>query len=206
MTVGTEEANRLVVAGARRVHGGKSADSMTDGPLFDRLALIGVGLIGSSIARAARAQGVVRSDRRHRALAGRRASACAELGIADQVVETNAAAVEGADLVILCIPVGACGAVAAGDRPASAAGRDRLRRRLGEGLGGARHGAARADGRAFHSGASGRRHRAFRPGRRLRRAVRQPLVHPHAAAGRRPGGGRAARARSGARSAPMSRP
>jgi cyclohexadieny/prephenate dehydrogenase len=34
------------------------------------------------------------------------------LGIADQVVETNAAAVEGADLVIICIPVGASGAVA----------------------------------------------------------------------------------------------
>ena len=36
----------------------------------------------------------------------------AELGLADQVVESNAAAVEGADLVIVCIPVGACGAVA----------------------------------------------------------------------------------------------
>ena len=36
----------------------------------------------------------------------------AELGVADQVVETNAEAVEGADLVIVCIPVGACGAVA----------------------------------------------------------------------------------------------
>ena len=36
----------------------------------------------------------------------------AELGIADQVVETNAAAAEGADLVIVCIPVGACGEVA----------------------------------------------------------------------------------------------
>src|SRR6185436_7836658 len=36
----------------------------------------------------------------------------AELGLADQVVETNAAAVEGADLVIISIPVGACGAVA----------------------------------------------------------------------------------------------
>ena len=30
-------------------------------PLFNRLALIGVGLIGSSIARAARAQGAVRT-------------------------------------------------------------------------------------------------------------------------------------------------
>ena len=36
-----------------------------------------------------------------------------ELGIVDRVVETNAEAAEGADLVILCIPVGACGAVAA---------------------------------------------------------------------------------------------
>ncbi len=36
----------------------------------------------------------------------------AELGIADQVVETNAAAVQGADLVIVCIPVGQCAAVA----------------------------------------------------------------------------------------------
>jgi cyclohexadieny/prephenate dehydrogenase len=36
----------------------------------------------------------------------------AELGLADQVVESNAAAVAGADLVIVCIPVGACGAAA----------------------------------------------------------------------------------------------
>jgi cyclohexadieny/prephenate dehydrogenase len=37
----------------------------------------------------------------------------AELGIVDQVAETNAAAVDGADLVIVCVPVGQCGAVAA---------------------------------------------------------------------------------------------
>jgi cyclohexadieny/prephenate dehydrogenase len=79
--------------------------------LFNRLALIGVGLIGSSIARAAREQNAVGSivatarspETRWRV---------AELGLADQVVETNAAAVEGADLVIVCIPVGACGPVA----------------------------------------------------------------------------------------------
>ena len=35
-----------------------------------------------------------------------------ELGLADEVVDTNAQAVKGADLVIVCIPVGACGAVA----------------------------------------------------------------------------------------------
>jgi cyclohexadieny/prephenate dehydrogenase len=80
--------------------------------LFNRLALIGTGLIGSSIARAARSQNAVgsivataRSPETRRRVA--------ELGLADQVVETNAEAVEGADLVIVCIPVGACGPVAA---------------------------------------------------------------------------------------------
>ena len=80
-------------------------------PLFDTLALVGVGLIGSSIARAARAQGAVRSivaTARSRKTRAR----VVELGIADKVTETNAEAVEGADLVIVCIPVGACGAVA----------------------------------------------------------------------------------------------
>ena len=80
-------------------------------PLFNRLALIGVGLIGSSIARAAKAQNLVRSiTATARSPATRKR--VAELGLVDQVVETNAAAVEGADLVIVCIPVGACGDVA----------------------------------------------------------------------------------------------
>jgi cyclohexadieny/prephenate dehydrogenase len=81
-------------------------------PIFDRLALIGVGLIGSSIARAARAQGAARSI-----VASARSAATrrrvAELGLADQVVESSGAAVDGADLVIVSVPVGACGAVAA---------------------------------------------------------------------------------------------
>jgi cyclohexadieny/prephenate dehydrogenase len=85
-------------------------------PIFNRLALIGFGLIGGSIARAARAQGAVRSIvATARTAATRRR--VAELGLADQVVETNAAAVEGADLVIVCIPVGACGAVAKENGP-----------------------------------------------------------------------------------------
>jgi cyclohexadieny/prephenate dehydrogenase len=81
-------------------------------PIFERLALIGVGLIGSSIARAARAAGVVRSIAAS-ARSGATRRRVAELGIADQVTETNAAAVAGADLVIVCVPVGQCGAVAA---------------------------------------------------------------------------------------------
>ena len=85
---------------------------MSSSFVFNRVALIGMGLIGSSIARAARAQGAARSIvATARSQATRRR--VAELGLADQVVETNAAAVEGADLVILCIPVGAAGAVAA---------------------------------------------------------------------------------------------
>jgi len=80
-------------------------------PLFDRLALIGIGLIGSSIARAARMQGAVREIAvTSRSAATRRR--VAELGLADQVVDTNAAAVAGADLVIVCAPVGACGDIA----------------------------------------------------------------------------------------------
>ena len=85
---------------------------MSSPPVFNRLALIGMGLIGSSIARAARAQGAARTIvATARSQPTRRR--VAELGLADQVVESNAAAVAGADLVILCVPVGACGAIAA---------------------------------------------------------------------------------------------
>jgi cyclohexadieny/prephenate dehydrogenase len=78
---------------------------------FKRLALIGFGLIGGSIARAARAQGLVEEIVATARSAKTRARVL-ELGIADRVVETNAEAVRDADLVILCIPVGACGPVA----------------------------------------------------------------------------------------------
>ena len=84
---------------------------MTDGPLYNRLALIGMGLIGGSIARAARAQNAAQSIVATARTAATR-KRVAELGIVDQIVESNADAVAGADLVIVCIPVGACGAVA----------------------------------------------------------------------------------------------
>ncbi len=80
-------------------------------PIFQRIALIGTGLIGSSIARAARAQSAANTI-----IATARSAATrkrvVELGFADQVVDSNAAAVKDADLVIVCIPVGACGDVA----------------------------------------------------------------------------------------------
>jgi cyclohexadieny/prephenate dehydrogenase len=91
------------------------------GPLFNRLALIGVGLIGSSIARAARAQGAARAIVAT-ARSPQTRERVAELGLVDQVVESNAAAVKGADLVIVCVPVGACGPVAKEIGPHLAAG------------------------------------------------------------------------------------
>src|SRR6185312_896682 len=89
--------------------------------LYNRLALIGTGLIGSSIARAARAQGVVREIVATAPSAATRRRV-AELGLAAQVAETNAAAVAGADLVIVCVPVGMCGVVAAEIGPHLASG------------------------------------------------------------------------------------
>ena len=68
-----------------------------------------------------------------------------------------------------------------------------FRCRLGQGRDRARHGAALAGRRAFRAGASGRRHRTFRPRCRLCRVVRRPLVHPHAARRRRSGRRREAR-------------
>ena len=84
---------------------------MSQKPLFNRLALIGMGLIGSSIARAVRAQGAAREI-----IATTRSTVTRnrviDLKIADKVVDANIEAVAGADLVIVCIPVGACGAIA----------------------------------------------------------------------------------------------
>lgn len=84
---------------------------MTGAPLFERMALIGIGLIGSSIAQAARQRGLVKeisiSTRSPATL--QRAE---ELGLGDHYALDAAVAVEGADLVILCVPVGANEAVA----------------------------------------------------------------------------------------------
>lgn len=84
---------------------------MTAPPLFRRIALIGFGLIGGSIARAARAQGLA-GEIVVTARSAKTRARVTELGIVDRVVDTNAEAASDADLVILCIPVGACGAVA----------------------------------------------------------------------------------------------
>lgn len=80
-------------------------------PLFQRLALIGMGLIGSSLARVARRKGLAHTIIAADASAAVRET-LGELGIVDHIFETPKAAVEGADLVILCVPVGAMGVIA----------------------------------------------------------------------------------------------
>jgi cyclohexadieny/prephenate dehydrogenase len=78
--------------------------------MFQKLALIGIGLIGSSIARAARSKGLAKtiaiSTRKQETLDEARA-----LGLGDFYSLDAAEAVRGADLVILCTPIGAYGAV-----------------------------------------------------------------------------------------------
>jgi len=88
---------------------------------FQRVALIGLGLIGSSIAWAARRGGLAGEITGYARSAETRAKA-AELGFCDRVYDSAAEAVAGADLVILCVPVGVCGAVAAEIAPALAPG------------------------------------------------------------------------------------
>jgi cyclohexadieny/prephenate dehydrogenase len=79
-------------------------------PIFNRLALIGIGLIGGSIALAAKKHGLAR----HVAVSSRTAKTLArakELGLGDSWHEDAAEAVKNADCVILCLPVGASGDV-----------------------------------------------------------------------------------------------
>ncbi len=91
-------------------------------PVFKRLALIGIGLIGSSIARIARerrdlAAEVVVTDSSPTVL-----ERVAALGFADRIEADAARAVAGADCVMLCAPVGAYAAIAAAIAPHLAPG------------------------------------------------------------------------------------
>jgi len=78
---------------------------------FERIALVGIGLIGSSLALAIRRHGladhVAISTRSPETLA--RAS---QIGLGDSYHEDPTEAVRGADLVVVSVPVGASGAVA----------------------------------------------------------------------------------------------
>ncbi|MFD0857376.1 prephenate/arogenate dehydrogenase family protein [Roseovarius aquimarinus] len=91
------------------------------GAIYQRVALIGLGLIAGSMSLAMRRAGLAgeiagyaRSEETRRI--------AREIGLCDRIEDSAAAAVEGADLVVLCVPVGAMGDVAAEIAPALAPG------------------------------------------------------------------------------------
>lgn len=79
--------------------------------IYQRVALIGLGLIASSMAHAMRRSGLA-AEIVGTARSAETRETAKELGFCDRVVDTAAEAVEGADLVVLAVPVGAMGAVA----------------------------------------------------------------------------------------------
>ena len=80
--------------------------------IYDRVALIGLGLIASSMFWAIKRGGLAGEVTGYARSAATRDTA-RRIGLCDRVCDTAAEAVAGADLVVLCVPVGAMGAVAA---------------------------------------------------------------------------------------------
>ncbi len=78
--------------------------------IFDRVAIIGLGLIGSSIGHAIKRSGLAHHIAGYARTEETRATAL-EIGFIDSVHDTATGAVEGADLTLICVPVGICGAV-----------------------------------------------------------------------------------------------
>ncbi len=89
--------------------------------VYERVALIGLGLIASSMFWAMKRSGLAGEITGYARSAETRDTA-REIGLCDRVCDTMAEAVEGADLVVLCVPVGVMGAVAAELAPALKAG------------------------------------------------------------------------------------
>jgi cyclohexadieny/prephenate dehydrogenase len=80
--------------------------------VYNRVALIGLGLIASSMFWAIKRAGLAGEVTGYARSAETRDTA-REIGLCDRVCDSAIEAVEGADLVVLCVPVGAMGAVAA---------------------------------------------------------------------------------------------
>ncbi|MCX7558824.1 prephenate/arogenate dehydrogenase family protein [Sulfitobacter sp. F26204] len=89
--------------------------------IYDRVALVGLGLIASSMFWAIKRGGLVGEVSGYARSPETRRKA-REIGLCDRVCETVTEAVKDADLVILCVPVGVMGAVAAEIAPALKAG------------------------------------------------------------------------------------
>lgn len=95
---------------------------MAGAPLFERLCLVGVGLIGSSLARLARERGDIARTVVAHAKTEATLDRVRELDIADVVEADPARAVRGCDGVVLCVPVGAYAGVMDAIAPALAPG------------------------------------------------------------------------------------
>ena len=80
--------------------------------IYDRVALIGLGLIAGSMSLAMKRAGLAGQVVGFARTAETRAVA-RDIGLCDVIYDTMAEAVAGADLVVLCVPVGAMGPVAA---------------------------------------------------------------------------------------------
>ena len=80
--------------------------------IYDRVALIGLGLIASSMSHAMKRAGVAGEITGY-ARSPQTRDVAREIGLCDRVCDSAEEAAAGADLVVLCVPVGAMGAVAA---------------------------------------------------------------------------------------------
>ena len=85
--------------------------------VYDRVALIGLGLIASSMFWAIKRAGLAGEVTGYARSQETRDTA-RRIGLCDRVCDSAREAVEGADLVVLCVPVGAMGQVAADLAPA----------------------------------------------------------------------------------------
>ncbi len=81
-------------------------------PIYDRVALIGLGLIASSMAHAMKQFGLAGEIVGYAKTEETRRTAL-EIGICDRVFATAGEAVQGADLVVLAVPIGAMAEIAA---------------------------------------------------------------------------------------------
>ncbi len=149
-------------------------------PMFEKIALVGIGLIGSSLARVIRREGLAR----HVSIATRSPTTLArakELGLGESLHHRRERSGSrcrsghrlGAGRIL--------GRGRGRNRAGAEKGRHPHRCRLDQGLRHRADAAACAGGRPFHSRPSAGRHGKIRAGRRFRRSVRQSLVHLHAA-------------------------
>lgn len=95
--------------------------SLVKEPIYNRVALIGLGLIASSMFWAIKRGGLANEVTGYARSQETRDTA-RKIGLCDQVFDSAQEAVKDADLVVLCVPVGVMGAVAKDIGPALKAG------------------------------------------------------------------------------------